>query len=177
MRVAWMAVAAVMLTAAAAGGVARASHGHGGLPRPVVAVPALTVNHGDASDDEDAHRPDHRDGSAGFFQSAEEGTSTGAPAANVLLDCDTLLPNNEPQIAVDPDDANHMVASSNDYDSCCDAYYTTFDGGHTGAQGNMSAETDATGSDPVTSIDRSHGMVMHASLNYSGDFSDVVVSR
>src|SRR2546422_2967896 len=56
---------------------------------------------------------------------------SGDPSANVLLDCDGISPNNEPNIAVDPANPNHMGASSNDYQSCCDEWYTTFNGGAT----------------------------------------------
>ena len=60
--------------------------------------------------------------------------------ANTNLDCDDPFPNNEPDIEVDPANSQHMVASSNDYGSCCDQYYTTFDGGLTWSTGNMSIE-------------------------------------
>ena len=99
------------------------------------------------------------------------------------LDCDSLLPNDEPDIEVDPNDPDHIVASSNDYDSCCDGFYTSFDGGETWTQGNMSVENSRkTGSDPVTVIEPRTGNVIHASLNYgftASGFSrdgDVVVS-
>jgi len=98
---------------------------------------------------------------------------------NVKLDCDSTLPNNEPHIAVDPANPLHMVASSNDYDSCCDGFYTTFDGGVTWVQGNMSAESRKVfGSDPVTSFDVKHGTTIHSSLNFkgTGKDGDVVVS-
>ena len=88
---------------------------------------------------------------------------------NTNLDCDDPFPNNEPDIVVDPSDPQHMIASSNDYGSCCDQYYTTFDGGSTWSTGNMSTETtrSRTGSDPVTAFDVKHGVAMHSSLNYS----------
>jgi len=96
--------------------------------------------------------------------------AVGDPSANVNLDCDGITPNNEPHIAVDPIDPNHMVASSNDYESCCDEFYTTFDGGKTWFTGDMSVEapgnTKRTGSDPVTSFDRKHGTIIHTSLNF-----------
>ena len=108
-----------------------------------------------------------------------ECVSSGDPSKNVQLDCDTLLPNNEPHIAVDPADPNHMVASSNDYDQCCDAFYTTFNGGKTWHAGNMSVEPPGgnhrTGSDPVTSFDTKHNVVIHASLNYLNDGCDADV--
>jgi hypothetical protein len=99
--------------------------------------------------------------------SVHECDASGNPTANVLLDCDDPFPNNEPNIVVDPADPNHMVASSNDYGSCCDQYYTTFDGGQTWSTGNMSTRgPNVTGSDPITVIDPSHGTVVHFSLNY-----------
>jgi hypothetical protein len=102
---------------------------------------------------------------------------------NTKLDCDDPFPNNEPNIVVDPANPQHMIASSNDYGSCCDQYYTSFDAGATWSTGNMSTEEDhRTGSDPVTSIDVKHHVALHASLNYrfnpSGETcdGDVVVS-
>ena len=108
--------------------------------------------------------------------------AAGDPSANVLLDCDGPTPNNEPHIAVDPSDPRHMVASSNDYQSCCDEFYVTFDGGQSWRTGNMSVEAAGkkarTGSDPVTSFDVKHNTVIHSSLNFNNDGSDgdVVVS-
>jgi len=60
-----------------------------------------------------------------------------------------------------------MIASSNDYGSCCDQYYTSFNAGATWSTGNMSIEDPRrTGSDPVTSIDVKHHVALHSSLNY-----------
>lgn len=70
--------------------------------------------------------------------SVHECDASGNPAANVRLDCDDPFPNDEPNIVVDPADPNHMIASSNDYGSCCDEYYTSFDAGQTWSTGNMS---------------------------------------
>jgi len=99
--------------------------------------------------------------------SVHECDSTGDPAANVNLDCDDPFPNNEPNVVVDPEDPDHMIASSNDYGSCCDQYYTTFDGGQTWSTGNMShRDPNVTGSDPISVIDPVHGTAVHFSLNY-----------
>ena len=112
---------------------------------------------------------------------AECTATTGG--ANTKLDCDDPFPNNEPNIVVDRANPQHMIASSNDYGSCCDQYYTTFNGGTTWSTGNMSVEDKTrTGSDPVTTIDVKHGVALHSSLNYNfnaaGDAcdGDVVVS-
>ena len=90
--------------------------------------------------------------------------------ANTNIDCDGPFPNNEPDLEVDPANPLHMVASSNDYDSCCDQYYTTFNGGSTWSTGNMSTEKAGPlgpiGSDPVTVFDVKHNKTLHASLNF-----------
>ena len=104
--------------------------------------------------------------------------------ANTKLDCDDPFPNNEPDIEVDPTAPDHMIASSNDYGTCCDEIYTTFDSGATWANINISRENPAvTGSDPVTAIDRKHGTAIHSSLNFNFNLGrgetcrgDVVVS-
>jgi hypothetical protein len=99
--------------------------------------------------------------------SVYECTASGNPAADMNLDCDDPFPNDEPNVAVDPNDAQHMVASSNDYGSCCDQYYTTFDGGQTWATGNMSRRGPSViGSDPITVFDPKHETVVHLSLNF-----------
>ena len=88
--------------------------------------------------------------------------------ANTRLDCDDPFPNNEPDIEVNPANPLHMIASSNDYGTCCDQFYTTFDGGLTWSTGNMSRNNpQQTGSDPVTVFDVKHGVAIHSSLNYS----------
>ncbi|HEY3311039.1 MAG TPA: sialidase family protein [Anaerolineales bacterium] len=102
--------------------------------------------------------------------------AAGDPVGNVLLDCDGLTPNNEPQIAVNPMNPLNMIASSNDYESCCDQFYTTFDGGQTWRTGDMSVEAPGkksrTGSDPVTSFNVKYGTVIHSSLNFQNDGCD-----
>jgi hypothetical protein len=92
-------------------------------------------------------------------------TSTGP---NTNLDCDDPFPNNEPDIEVNPSNPQHMIASSNDFGTCCDQFYTSFDGGQTWTTGNMSREKpQKIGSDPVTVFDRKHGVAIHASLSFS----------
>jgi hypothetical protein len=104
----------------------------------------------------------------------------GAP--NVKLDCDEIFPNNEPDIEVDPADPLHMIVSSNDYGTCCDEFYTSFDGGQTWETGNMSnAGPHTTGSDPVTVFDVKNETAIHPSLSYriNGNWTcdgDLVVS-
>jgi hypothetical protein len=105
-----------------------------------------------------------------------------AGAANIKLDCDEIFPNNEPDVEVDPANPLHMIASSNDYGTCCDEFYTTFDGGQTWTTGNMSnAGPHTIGSDPVTVFDVKHGTAIHPSLSFRGNGNqacdgDLVVS-
>lgn len=112
---------------------------------------------------------DARSSANGFLPSEVECRAKGTPD-NLNLDCDDPVfwsPNNEPDIVVDPENPQHMIASSNDYESCCDAFYTTFNGGKTWITGDMSALSDhVIGSDPVTTIDPKHDVALHASLNF-----------
>lgn len=93
---------------------------------------------------------------------------TSSGGANTNLDCDDPYPNNEPDIAVNPANPLNVIASSNDYGSCCDQFYTTLDGAATWTTGNMSINNpQQTGSDPVTVFDAKHRVAIHSSLNYS----------
>jgi hypothetical protein len=88
--------------------------------------------------------------------------------ANTNLDCDDPFPNNEPDIEVNPASPLNVIASSNDYGSCCDQFYTTLDNAATWTTGNMSVNNpQQTGSDPVTVFDVKNGTAIHTSLNYS----------
>ena len=73
------------------------------------------------------------------FVPSELECTTTRTGFNTNLDCDDPFPNNEPDIEVDPADPKHMVASSNDYGSCCDQFYTTFDAGRTWRTGRRCA--------------------------------------
>src|SRR5919201_6608633 len=104
--------------------------------------------------------------------------------ANTKLDCDDPFPNNELDVEVDPTAPGHMIASSNDYGTCCDEIYTTSNNGATWANINISRESpNVIGSDPVTVFDRRHGTAIHSSLNFGFNrgqgvacHGDVVVS-
>jgi hypothetical protein len=100
--------------------------------------------------------------------SAVECTKITAAAPSQIIDCDGPLPNNEPDVEVHPTNANLLVASSNDYDSCCDEFYTSTNAGSSWVNGNMSREKpQKIGSDPVTVFDPKHGTIIHSSLSYS----------
>jgi len=130
-----------------------------------------------AEDADDAKHPFVTNKTPPNSPSAYECTATGNPAADMKLDCDDPFPNDEPNVAVDPQNPLHVVASSNDYGSCCDQYYTTFDGGHTWQTGNMSIRgQNITGSDPITVFDPKHGTAVHVSINYHVSSGQAVVN-
>jgi hypothetical protein len=116
---------ALVLSQAAVQAAPNSATPKGAKFRPL-ATSVVTSGRGDQTGVQDSKTP-----------SKFECSVSGDPSANVLLDCDGITPNNEPNIAVDPTDPNHMVASSNDYQSCCDEWYTTFNGGATWKTGNI----------------------------------------
>ena len=164
-------VALALPVSAASGASSLTQAPKGDKFRPLSATSVVASSRGDQAGVQDQKTP-----------SKLECRVSGDPSANINLDCDGITPNNEPQIAVDPTNPLHMIGSSNDYQSCCDEFYTTFDGGHTWRTGNMSVEAPGkkarTGSDPVTTFDVKHDMVIHSSLNFQNDGcdGDVVVS-
>src|SRR3954454_19740959 len=165
-------VALAAVAATLAGSTARADDGDLAILGNKLSIAVATAGH------------NHGKGHHGKGVSSEFECTTPSGGANTTLDCDDPFPNNEPHLAVDPANPLHMIASSNDYGSCCDEWYTTFDGGATWSTGNISTEAGGpTGSDPVTSFDTKHRVALHASLNYffNDDFTqtcngDVVVS-
>src|ERR671924_592483 len=75
-------------------------------------------------------------------------TSSGNPAANIMLNCDNLIsPDNETPIITDPANPDHLLAGSNDYFITLigatiqarvpTGFYTSFDGSHTWVDGQI----------------------------------------
>ena len=151
----------------------RPAHGN---KRTITADIAEHKNYGGGTASSDAS-------AAAFLPSSFECSVKKKVPTNVRLDCDGPSQNNEPDLEVDPTDPLHMIASSNDYESCCDQWYTTFDGGKTWKTGDMSAEgNNRIGSDPVTVFDVKHDVALHYSLNFVCGAvecrdGDLVVSR
>ena len=144
-----LATACAFAIALATGGGARPNLPEGGMAKKRSATP-------DVAGYDKQHGP-HYD----FECTAMSG------GANTRLDCDDPFPNNEPDIEVNPANPLNMIASSNDYGSCCDQYYTTLNGGLTWSTGNMSIEKpQKIGSDPVTVFDVRHRTAIHSSLSY-----------
>lgn len=93
-------------------------------------------------------------------------TSTGDPAANVRLNCDSnSSPDNETPIVADPADPNHLLAGSNDYfitvkgsgiqERVPTGFFTSFDGGRTWTDGQIPMGNGGSGGngDPSPAFD------------------------
>jgi hypothetical protein len=91
-------------------------------------------------------------------------SSSAAFGSNVMANCDsTLLPHNETSIAVDPNDARHLVGGSNDTELSPNGasfaaknvagYYTSFDGGQTWLNGQVPAGKFTQTGDPTIGFD------------------------
>src|ERR671925_271254 len=97
-------------------------------------------------------------------------TSSGNPAANIMLNCDNLIsPDNETPIITDPANPDHLLAGSNDYFITLigatiqarvpTGFYTSFDGGHTWVDGQIPMGNGASSGngDPSPAFDRAFG--------------------
>src|SRR5256885_904964 len=89
-------------------------------------------------------------------------TSTGNPAANIRLNCDSnTSPDNETPIVTDPANPNHLLAGSNDYfitqkgsgiqERVPTGFFTSFDGGHTWTDGQIPMGNGGSGRNGVPS--------------------------
>ena len=105
-------------------------------------------------------------------------TSTGDPAANVRLNCDSnTSPDNETPIVADPTNPNHLLAGSNDYfitqkgsgiqERVPTGFFTSFDGGHTWIDGQIPMGNGANGGngDPSPAFDAKFGTAHMAQLS------------
>ena len=105
-------------------------------------------------------------------------TSTGNPAANVRLNCDSdTSPDNETPITTDPANPNHLLAGSNDYfitikgsgiqERVPTGFFTSFDGGHTWTDGQIPMGNGSSGGngDPSPAFDAKFGTAHMAQLS------------
>src|SRR5919201_2791206 len=105
-------------------------------------------------------------------------TSTGNPAANIMLNCDNLIsPDNETPIVTDPANPDHLLAGSNDYFITLTGatiqarvptgFYTSFDGGNTWVDGQIPMGNGASSGngDPSPAFDRKFGTAHMAQLS------------
>jgi hypothetical protein len=121
--------------------------------------------------------------------------SAGNPAAAVDMSCNTptygqdFAPDNEIAIAVDPTNANHLVAGSNDYfyrfNNSTGArqaivptgFFTSFDGGATWLDGQIPMRIGNGAGDPAPAFDRKHTSVLMAQLENTGGQGGPFVSQ
>jgi hypothetical protein len=105
-------------------------------------------------------------------------TSSGNPAANIMLNCDNLIsPDNETPIVTDPANPDHLLAGSNDYFITLTGatiqarvptgFYTSFDGGHTWVDGQIPMGNGASSGngDPAPAFNRKFGTAHMAQLS------------
>lgn len=105
-------------------------------------------------------------------------TSSGNPAANVRLNCDSnTSPDNETPITTDPTNPNHLLAGSNDYfitvkgsgiqERVPTGFFTSFDGGHTWTDGQIPMGNGGSGGngDPSPAFDAKFGTAHMAQLS------------
>ena len=110
----------------------------------------------------------------------------GDPTAFVDISCDTakfgqdFAPDNELAIAVNPDDADHLLAGSNDYfyrfNNSTGArqaivptgFFTSFDGGETWLDGQIPMRSGNGAGDPVPAFDTKHDVALMAQLENVG---------
>jgi hypothetical protein len=105
-------------------------------------------------------------------------TSSGNPASNVRLNCDSnTSPDNETPITTDPTNPNHLLAGSNDYfitvkgsgiqERVPTGFFTSFDGGHTWIDGQIPMGNGGSGGngDPSPAFDAKFGTAHMAQLS------------
>jgi hypothetical protein len=109
--------------------------------------------------------------------SCTDGTNLGG--GNIRINCDsTNLPHNEMSISVDPNNRNHLVAGSNDYEiffvgsstveRIIAGFYTSFDGGQTWLNGHIDPGGFTFNGDPAVAFDVKHGIVDYGTIASNG---------
>jgi len=120
--------------------------------------------------------------------SCTDGTDLGG--GNIRVNCDSIkLPHNEMSIAVDPTNANHIVAGSNDYElffvgsttieRIIAGFYTSTDGGTTWHNGHIDPGGFTFGGDPAVAFNVKLGLVHYGQTAFNagqhGGFSTATV--
>ncbi len=108
--------------------------------------------------------------------SCTDGTDLGG--GNIRINCDSIkLPHNEMSIAVDPTNANHIVAGSNDYElffvgstvieRIIAGFYTSTDGGTTWHNGHIDPGGFTFGGDPAVAFNVKLGLVHYGTTAFN----------
>ncbi len=103
---------------------------------------------------------------------------TGLGGGNIRVNCDSIkLPHNEMSIAVDPTNANHIVAGSNDYElffvgstvieRIIAGFYTSTDGGTTWHNGHIDPGGFTFGGDPAVAFNVKLGLVHYGTTAFN----------
>jgi hypothetical protein len=121
--------------------------------------------------------------------------TAGDPSATVDISCNTtkfgqdFAPDNEIAIAVDPEDADHLLAGSNDYyyrfNNSTGArqalvptgFFTSFDGGETWLDGQIPMRSGNGAGDPAPAFDAKHDVALMAQLENVGGQGGPYVSQ
>ena len=121
--------------------------------------------------------------------------TAGNPSAYVDISCNTtkygqnFAPDNEIAIAVDPEDADHLLAGSNDYyyrfNNSTGArqalvptgFFTSFDGGATWLDGQIPMRSGNGAGDPAPAFDAKHDVALMAQLENVGGQGGPYVSQ
>jgi hypothetical protein len=121
--------------------------------------------------------------------------TSGDPSATVDMSCNTtrfgqdFAPDNEIAIVVDPEDADHLLAGSNDYyyrfNNSTGArqalvptgFFTSFDGGESWLDGQIPMRSGNGAGDPAPAFDAKHNVALMAQLENVGGQGGPYVSQ
>jgi hypothetical protein len=121
--------------------------------------------------------------------------TSGDPSATVDMSCNTtkfgqdFAPDNEIAIVVDPEDADHLLAGSNDYyyrfNNSTGArqalvptgFFTSFDGGESWLDGQIPMRSGNGAGDPAPAFDAKHDVALMAQLENVGGQGGPYVSQ
>jgi len=121
--------------------------------------------------------------------------SSGDPSAWIDISCNDselgqdFAPDNEIAVAVDPTDADHILAGSNDYfyrfnnstgarqAIVVTGFFTSFDGGENWIDGQIPVRSGNGAGDPVPAFDRANEVALMAQLENAGGQGGCCVSQ
>jgi hypothetical protein len=171
----------------------------GARDRPFGAARLIAMKWGPAPEARDIGAAAGQTGAGGQFSKEQierfRCASAGNPAVSVDISCNTAEygqdwnPDNEIAIVVDPTNANHLLAGSNDYfyrfNNSTGArqalvptgFFTSFDGGATWIDGQIPMRSGNGAGDPAPGFDRRHGTALMAQLENTGGQGSGFVSQ
>jgi hypothetical protein len=185
---------AIVMTAAAA-----LTASSGARDRPFGAAQLIAMKWGPAPEAKDIGAAAGQSDAGGQFSKEQierfRCSSAGDPTISVDISCNTAEygqdwnPDNEIAIVVDPTNANHLLAGSNDYfyrfNNSTGArqaivptgFFTSFDGGATWIDGQIPMRSGNGAGDPSPAFDRRHGVALMAQLENTGGQGSAFVTQ